>query len=154
VCHGEVPKPLLDFKTLFTGKTDAMIKKENILESARKVLSEQGISKLSLRKIAAETGCAAPSIYYYFRNKQEIVAGLWEAIAPDLLQQLTQEENKEDAYRQFWKQRPDDFKLFITHPDYYPSVAETDAYRALTTTLGQQIHALNGQLMDQIYRST
>ena len=94
-----------------------MIKKENILESARKVLSEQGISKLSLRKIAAETGCAAPSIYYYFRNKQEIVAGLWEAIAPDLLRQLNQGFDKGDAYRQFWRHRPDDFKLYFTHPD-------------------------------------
>lgn len=130
-----------------------MIKKENILESARKVLSEQGISKLSLRKIAAETGCAAPSIYYYFRNKQEIVAGLWEAIAPDLLRQLNQGVDKGDAYRQFWKQRPDDFKLFITHADYYPSVCQTDAYQSLTVTLGDQLHGLNGQLMDQIYRS-
>jgi AcrR family transcriptional regulator len=133
--------------------TDAMIKKENILESARKVLSEQGISKLSLRKIAAETGCAAPSIYYYFRNKQEIVAGLWEAIAPDLLRQLSQGFDKGDAYRQFWMQRPDDFKLFITHPDYYPSVSQTDAYKSLSMTLGDQLFGLNGQLMDQIYRS-
>lgn len=133
--------------------TDAMIKKENILESARKVLSEQGISKLSLRKIAAETGCAAPSIYYYFRNKQEIVAGLWEAIAPDLLRQLSQGVDKGDAYRQFWMQRPDDFKLFITHPDYYPSVCQTEAYQSLTTALGDQLYTLNGELMDQIYRA-
>lgn len=129
-----------------------MIKKENILESARKVLSEQGISKLSLRKIAAETGCAAPSIYYYFRNKQEIVAGLWEDIAPDLLRQLNAASDKDTLYCDFWRQRPDDFKLFITHPEYYPHVSQTQAYRNLHETLGDRLYSLNGQLMDEIFR--
>lgn len=129
-----------------------MIKKENILESARKVLSEQGISKLSLRKIAAETGCAAPSIYYYFRNKQEIVAGLWEDIAPDLLRQLSTGADKDQAYLDFWRQRPDDFKLFITHSEYYPYVSQTTAYNNLRSMLGDRLHALNGRLMDEIFR--
>ncbi|MHA7881432.1 MAG: TetR/AcrR family transcriptional regulator [Saccharospirillum sp.] len=129
-----------------------MIKKEHILESARKVLSEQGISKLSLRKIAAETGCAAPSIYYYFRNKQEIVAGLWEDIADGLLSQLKQQEDKEAAYRAFWLSRPDDFKLFITQPDYYPYVVDSEAYRAVEGLMGERLPSMNGQLMDTIYR--
>lgn len=130
-----------------------MIKKENILESARKVLSEQGISKLSLRKIAAETGCAAPSIYYYFRNKQEIVAGLWEDIAPSLLRQLNTATDKDQQYCEFWRQRPDDFKLFITHPEYYPYVSQTQAYQNLHDALGDRLYALNGQLMDEIFRT-
>lgn len=129
-----------------------MIKKEHILDSARKVLSEQGISKLSLRKIAAETGCAAPSIYYYFRNKQEIVAGLWEAIANGLLTQLKQRDDKETAYMEFWLSRPDDFKLFITQPDYYPYVVASDAYHYVETVLDERLLCLNGQLMDKIFR--
>lgn len=128
-----------------------MIKKENILESARNVLSQQGINKLSLRKIAAETGCAAPSIYYYFRNKQEIVAGLWEAIAPDLLRQLNSQANNDQAYSDFWLQRPDDFKLFITQADYYPYVSQTPAYQTLRSMLGERLYELNGRLMDRIY---
>lgn len=129
-----------------------MIKKENILESARKVLSEQGISKLSLRKIAAETGCAAPSIYYYFRNKQEIVAGLWEDIAPSLLRRLNENTDKDQAYCDFWRERPDDFKLFITHPEYYPYVSQTPAYSSLRSILGDRLYTLNGRLMDEIFR--
>jgi len=50
-------------------------------------------------------------------------------------------------------QRPDDFKLFITHPDYYPSVCQTEAYQSLITALGDQLYTLNGELMDQIYRA-
>jgi len=128
-----------------------MIKKENILDSARKVLTEQGIDKLSLRKIAAETGCAAPSIYYYFKNKQEIVAGLWEQIAPSLESSMTASGDKHLAYAQFWLARPNDFRLFITNADYFPFVATTEAYQTLRSQLGGGLHLLNGQLMEQIY---
>jgi len=128
-----------------------MIKKENILESARKVLTEQGINKLSLRKIAAETGCAAPSIYYYFKNKQEIVAGLWEEVAPSLAQSLASSQDKHHAYSEFWLARPDDFRLFVTNAEYFPFVAKTDAYQALKSQLGSSLHQLNGQLMEQIF---
>jgi AcrR family transcriptional regulator len=128
-----------------------MIKKENILESARKVLTEQGINKLSLRKIAAETGCAAPSIYYYFKNKQEIVAGLWEEVAPTLEESLSNAGDKHQAYTDFWLARPDDFRLFVTNADYFPFVANTDAYQSLKNQLGSGLYQLNGQLMEQIY---
>jgi AcrR family transcriptional regulator len=128
-----------------------MIKKENILESARKVLTEQGINKLSLRKIAAETGCAAPSIYYYFKNKQEIVAGLWEEIAPNLESQMQQAADKNQAYQDFWQARPDDFRLFITNAEYFPFVAATERYQALKDLLGSELYTLNGLLMEKIY---
>lgn len=128
-----------------------MIKKENILESARKVLTEQGINKLSLRKIAAETGCAAPSIYYYFKNKQEIVAGLWEEVAPSLQQSMNGASDKLQVYSDFWLARPDDFRLFITNAEYFPFVADTEAYKSLKAQLGQQLHQLNGQLMEEIF---
>lgn len=128
-----------------------MIKKENILDSARKVLTEQGIAKLSLRKIAAETGCAAPSIYYYFKNKQEIVAGLWEEVAPSLEAQLQQVSDKTKAYQDFWLARPDDFRLFITNAEYFPFVALTEGYKALKNHLGDDLYRLNGELMEHIY---
>lgn len=128
-----------------------MIKKENILESARKVLTEQGINKLSLRKIAAETGCAAPSIYYYFKNKQEIVAGLWEEVAPNLERNLQMSNDKLQAYTEFWLQRPDDFRLFITNAEYFPFVLQTEAYRSLKDQLTNDLYQLNGKLMEQIY---
>lgn len=128
-----------------------MIKKENILESARKVLTEQGINKLSLRKIAAETGCAAPSIYYYFKNKQEIVAGLWEEVAPGLESSMNGAHDKNQAYTDFWLARPDDFRLFVTNADYFPFVANTDAYKSLRAQLGENLYQLNGKLMEAIY---
>lgn len=128
-----------------------MIRKEHILESARKVLSQQGIKKLSLRKIAAETGCAAPSIYYYFKNKEAIVSGLWEEVAPNLAQRMVSAGDKHQAYADFWMSRPDDFCLFVTNAEYFPLVAQSPAYQQLRGQLGSSLHQLNGQLMEKIY---
>lgn len=44
-----------------------------ILRAARKLLVKEGIQNVSMRKIAAEIGCKAPSIYYHFRNKDELI---------------------------------------------------------------------------------
>lgn len=44
-----------------------------ILKAARKLLMKDGIQHVSMRKIAAEIGCKAPSIYYHFRNKDQLI---------------------------------------------------------------------------------
>lgn len=47
-----------------------------ILSAARLLLLEDGIQGLSMRKIAAEIGCKAPSIYYHFANKDDLIHAL------------------------------------------------------------------------------
>lgn len=49
-----------------------------ILDAARKLLVQNGIESLSMRKIAAEVGCKAATIYYYYKNKEAIVEALVE----------------------------------------------------------------------------
>lgn len=44
-----------------------------ILRASRKLLIKDGIQHVSMRKIAAEIGCKAPSIYYHFRNKDQLI---------------------------------------------------------------------------------
>ena len=47
-----------------------------ILESAQAILTAEGIANLSMRKIAADIGCKAPSIYYHFKNKDALIHAL------------------------------------------------------------------------------
>ncbi len=47
-----------------------------ILEAARKVLLNDGIEKLSMRRIASEIGCQAASIYYHYENKNSLIHAL------------------------------------------------------------------------------
>lgn len=49
-----------------------------ILDAARKLLVQHGYDYLSMRKIAAEVGCKAATIYYYYKNKDAIVDALVE----------------------------------------------------------------------------
>ncbi|MEZ4703389.1 MAG: TetR/AcrR family transcriptional regulator [Rhodothermales bacterium] len=52
--------------------------KSTVLDASRRLLLEQGFDHVSMRKIAAEAGCKASTLYYYFKNKEEIVAALVE----------------------------------------------------------------------------
>ncbi len=46
--------------------------KNKIIDVAAQVVKEDGFQNLSLRKIGARMNMAAPSLYYYFANKDEI----------------------------------------------------------------------------------
>lgn len=70
-----------------------------ILKAARKLLIKDGIQNVSMRKIAAEIGCKAPSIYYHFRNKDQLIHTLIDEGHHRLYQHLLeiQEEQGEEA---------------------------------------------------------
>lgn len=45
-----------------------------ILEAAHRIVSEEGVEALSIRKVAKEIGYTAPIIYHYFENKEQLLA--------------------------------------------------------------------------------
>lgn len=49
-------------------------RKREILEGAARVFRRQGLHATGMRDIAAELGMHAGNLYYYFRNKQELLA--------------------------------------------------------------------------------
>lgn len=49
-----------------------------ILDAARKLLIRGGIHDISMRKLGTELGVTAPSIYYHFKNKDDLVHSLIE----------------------------------------------------------------------------
>lgn len=52
--------------------------RDRLLESARKILLEEGQRNFSLRKIARESGVSATSIYLHFDNKDHLIHVLME----------------------------------------------------------------------------
>src|SRR4051812_32366671 len=50
--------------------------REEIKETARRQMMEQGAASLSLRAIAAEMGLTAPALYRYYKNRDELVTAL------------------------------------------------------------------------------
>ncbi|MDJ0835366.1 MAG: TetR/AcrR family transcriptional regulator [Acidobacteriota bacterium] len=59
-------------------KTDRTGLRRQILDATRSLLLSEGVKNLSMRKIAAEIGCKAPSIYYHFENKAALIQALVE----------------------------------------------------------------------------
>jgi len=47
-------------------------KKQQIIDAAIRVISNQGIDKTSVREIAAEAGLTTGAIYYHYKNKEEL----------------------------------------------------------------------------------
>ena len=56
-----------------------------VLEAAKKVLRQNGYSKLSTRDVAAAAGVPLSQIHYYFGSKQGMVLALFEYLNAQLL---------------------------------------------------------------------
>lgn len=63
------------------------------LEAAADLLSTEGLDGLNLKAIAEAAGIGVGSIYYYFRNKEELLLSLAIAGWGDLARLLTAEQN-------------------------------------------------------------
>src|SRR4051812_23042063 len=60
---------------------------QEIKQTARRVLVEQGPDGLALRAVAREMGMTAPALYRYFDSREDLI----EAVVADLYDELTHE---------------------------------------------------------------
>ncbi len=61
-------------------KEDALKTREAILDAAVKVFSVRGVSGSTLADIAKEAGVTRGAIYWHFKNKEDMLADLWEQL--------------------------------------------------------------------------
>lgn len=61
-------------------------KKREILEAASRVFRARGLHAAGMRDIAAELGMAVGNLYYYFRDKEELLAFVQESALSRLLE--------------------------------------------------------------------
>ena len=63
----------------------AVGKKREILEAASRVFRARGLHAAGMRDIAAELGMAVGNLYYYFKDKEALLAFIQESTLSDLL---------------------------------------------------------------------
>lgn len=63
----------------------ALSRKREILEAASRVFRAKGLHAAGMRDIAAELGMAVGNLYYYFRDKEELLAFVQESALARLL---------------------------------------------------------------------
>lgn len=102
-------------------KGDAL--RKAILDAASKLFIKRGLGGTSMQDIAAELGLTRTAVYYYFKNKQEILKGLTEDVtlkAKRLTEKAAARRNVPvaDALRELVVQyaslilsRPDEFRV-------------------------------------------
>ena len=59
--------------------------REQIAGAALRIADQEGFSAVTMKRIAADLGAATMTLYYYVRNKSDIVALMQDAILADVL---------------------------------------------------------------------
>jgi len=60
-------------------------KKQNILEAATKLFSEKGFRETRISELSKMTGAAEGTIFYHFRNKEEIFVNILKTFRDDII---------------------------------------------------------------------
>jgi AcrR family transcriptional regulator len=52
--------------------------KEKLIQKASKIIAQEGLESLSIRKLCKEVNVTAPTVYHYFKDKDELVNSVVE----------------------------------------------------------------------------
>lgn len=72
-------------------KQQPQISEDKILETSWELLGENGIEKFSMRRLADRLGIQAPSLYWYFKSKQNLYQRLANQISKIILDEFHSE---------------------------------------------------------------
>ena len=117
-----------------------MISKDSILNACEKLILTNEAS-ISMRKIAAQIGCAPPSIYYYFDSKTQILQALWDRVLEQSQQYISKSYSQMEAYHlyiQFWLERPLEFTTFIVDKDHPIDFKLSPDYQTILSRLHEE----------------
>lgn len=75
-------------KTKENGETNT--KKQQILEAASEIFSKTGYFETSMKEVADKAGIAVGTIYLYYKNKEELLDGIYQSASNLLLDRINQ----------------------------------------------------------------
>jgi len=130
------------------------VTQDQVLDAALALVLENGVSAVSLRKIAAKVNCAAPTIYYYFRSKQEILETLWSRQIDQVLEHSLSHITLDEAlfhYGHYWMVHRSLFQLMFMGGGV--KVEELPGYQRLCGRLQERFEA-NGMDVESAQRRT
>ena len=81
----------------FTGKRPTSVRRREIIEAARVVITDHGMQALTIGSLARAVGVSEGAIYRHFRGKKQILAGLIEDIDRRLTRRIDLIDGDPDA---------------------------------------------------------
>lgn len=108
------------------------LSQERIVEAALELLKEHGLGNLSLRDIAKRLDIKAPALYWHFKNKDELVDFMAEAILKKEFPVFTARQENEDWQDWLMVMMSRLRKAMLAYPDGARVVAGAHLYPAVT----------------------
>ncbi|MEM1145699.1 MAG: TetR/AcrR family transcriptional regulator [Pseudomonadota bacterium] len=115
-------------------------RRNQLLDCARTIILERGLSTLTMELLAAEAGVSNPLIYKYFASRLELLQAVLEQalleFGASVEQQLSDVEDYEDIVRVFVTTNFDQFSrgsiinLLLSQPDVRERVRDVEGKRA------------------------
>lgn len=107
--------------------------REKILDTARRIAMREGFEAISMRKLAEQVGCTPVKLYYYFRNKRDLLRNIWEDIFARVMEaceesfsQYAQPSEQLRAfgkcYVRYWLDHPDEYRVIFMNEDQLSDV--------------------------------
>jgi AcrR family transcriptional regulator len=96
-----------------------MSRRTEILDVAERLLASEGPEALTMRRVAAEMGIRAPSLYKHVRSKEDIEAGLQERALTSMAASLSSAADQPaiaSAYRRWALDHPQLYALATNGP--------------------------------------
>jgi TetR/AcrR family tetracycline transcriptional repressor len=125
-------------------------KQEQIVAAALELLDSGGLSSLSLREIAKRLNIRAPALYWYFKNKEDLVDYMAEAILQSEFEDLRPRQSEESWQDWLATQMVRLRRAMLAHADGGRVVAGARMYPAVTLSklFEQILVSLNGAGLD------
>ncbi len=139
--------------------------REKLLQTALEIVSEEGLAKVSMRKLGEEIGVSRTAPYRHFKGKGELLSAMAEDGYRKLTKSLKSARNKQSgdpvaqiknigiAYIEFALENPVQYRLMFGHEiieqDQTPALIKSaeDAFSELVLGVGV---LLNGELIKPI----
>ncbi|HUC89262.1 MAG TPA: TetR/AcrR family transcriptional regulator C-terminal domain-containing protein [Patescibacteria group bacterium] len=108
------------------------LRQEQIIAAALKILGSEGLSSLSLREIAKCLDMQAPTLYWHFKNKEDLVDYMAEAILQKEFKDLRPRQENETWQDWLMAHMGQLRKAMLAYPDGGRVVAGAHLYPAVT----------------------
>jgi len=117
----------------FKGDDEREVMKNHIAETAKNLFQDEGYARVSIRRLAKESGCSPMTLYKYYDGKIAILQTLWavvfDALFATMRKQLADERDPVKRlqmscrlYVGYWLKHPEHYRLVfmaegITQPE-------------------------------------
>ncbi len=127
---------------------DTKDKKQEIINASLEIIREEGISGLTIVKIAKKSNIATGTIYLYFKNKDILINKIYEYIRENITFVITNKNNSESPFKlnskRIWfnylKHRINNYNEHIFLEQYYRSKYISNQQKSILETLRTPIH--------------